>query len=93
MELIYIISYSTDFNLKTGEFQSSCFYHVIYMITSFYTVAIGRFCTMVYLGLALVVMVLSRPPGLARYLGLDPWEYHDVLGTWEKRYLNDTFDL
>ena len=41
----------------------------------------------------LVVMVLSRPPGLARCLGLAPWEYHDVLGTWDERYLKDTFDL
>ena len=40
-----------------------------------------------------VVMILSRPPGLARHLGLDPWEYHDVLGTWDDRYLKDTFDL
>ena len=53
---------------------------------------------MVYFGLArrlglMVVMVLSRPPGLARCLGLDPWEYHDNLGTWDIRYLKETFDL
>ncbi len=41
----------------------------------------------------LVVMILSRPPGLARGLGLDPWENHDVLGTWDNRYLKDTLDL
>ena len=41
----------------------------------------------------LVAMVLSRPPGLARCLGLDPWEYHDVFGTWDDWYLKDTFDL
>ncbi len=53
---------------------------------------------MVYLGLAedlvsLVVIVVSRPPGLARRLGLAPWEYHNVLGTWEKRYPKNAFDL
>ncbi len=53
-------------------------------------------CTMVILVLPedlvlLVVMVLSRPPGLARYLCLDLWEYHDVLGIWDNRYLKDTF--
>ena len=37
--------------MRTGDFQSSCFYHVIYMITRFYTVASCRFSTMVYLGL------------------------------------------
>ena len=41
----------------------------------------------------LVVMVLSRSPGLARCLSLDPWEYHDVVGAWDDRYLKDTFDL
>ena len=41
----------------------------------------------------LVVLILPRSPGLARCLGLDPWEYHDVLGTWNNRYLKDTFDL
>ncbi len=41
----------------------------------------------------LVVMILSRPPGCARCLGLDPWEYHDILGTWDDRYLKDTFNL
>ena len=41
----------------------------------------------------LVVLILPRPPGLARCLGLDPWEYHDVLGTWDNGYLKDTFDL
>ena len=41
----------------------------------------------------LVVMVLSRPPGLARCLGLDPWENHDLLGTWDDRYLKDTFNM
>ena len=40
-----------------------------------------------------MVTVLSRPSGLARYLGLAPWEYHDVLGTLDNRYLNDVFDL
>ncbi len=40
-----------------------------------------------------VVLILPRPPGLARCLGLDPWEYHGVLGTWDNRYLKDTFDL
>ena len=39
------------------------------------------------------VLILQRPPGLARCLGLDPWEYHDVLGTWDNRYLKDTFNL
>ena len=53
---------------------------------------------MVYLGLArrlglVVVMVLSRPPGLVRCLGLASWEYHDVLGTWDEKYPKDTFDL
>ncbi len=41
----------------------------------------------------LVAKILSRPPGLARCLGFDPWEYHDILGTWDDRYLKDTFDL
>ena len=41
----------------------------------------------------LVVLILPRPPGLARCLGLDPREYHDVLGTWDDRYLKDTVDL
>ncbi len=41
----------------------------------------------------LVVLILSRPPGLTSCLGLDPWEYHDVLGTWDNRYLKATFDL
>ena len=41
----------------------------------------------------LVVLILPRPPGLARSLGLDPWEYHDVLGASDNRYLKDTFDL
>ena len=41
----------------------------------------------------LVVLILPRPPDLARHLGLDLWEYHDVLGTWDEKYLNDTFDL
>ena len=41
----------------------------------------------------LVVLILPRPPGLARCLGLDSWEYHDVLGTWDDRYLKDTFNL
>ena len=41
----------------------------------------------------LVVLILSRPPGLARCLRLDLWEYHDVLGAWDDRYLKDTFDL
>ncbi len=41
----------------------------------------------------LVVLILSRPTGLARCLDLDPWEYHDVLGTWDDRYLKATFDL
>ncbi len=36
---------------------------------------------------------LSRPPGLARCLGLDPWVYHYVLGTWDNMYLEDTFNL
>ncbi len=37
-------------------------------------------------------MVLSRPPNLARCLGLAFREYHDVLGTWDDMYLKDTFD-
>ena len=41
----------------------------------------------------LVIMVFLRPPGLAICLGLDPWEYHDVLSTWDDRYLMDTVDL
>ncbi len=79
----------------TGKFQSSCVYLVIYMITHFYTVAICRFCTLVLPEdlVLLVVVVFSRPPGLARSLGLAPWEYHDVIGTWHARYLKDTFDL
>ncbi len=44
------------------------------------------------LGLA-VVMVLSRLPGLARCLGLDPWGYHDVLGTWHDRHVMDTLNF
>ncbi len=36
---------------------------------------------------------LVNTPSLARCLGLDPWEYHDVLCTWDNRYLTDTFDL
>jgi len=92
------MSYLTDLNLRTGEFQSSCFYHVIYMTTRFYTVTGCRFVPWFILVLPedlvlLVVMVLSRPPGLARCLGLASWEYHDGLGTWDKRYLKDTFDL
>ena len=39
------------------------------------------------------LLVLPRPPSLARCLVLDPWEHHDVLGTWDNRYLKDTFDL
>ena len=51
-----------------------------------------------YLGLARRLglaggYVLSRPPSLARCLGLAPWEDHDVLGTWDEWYLKDTFDL
>ena len=74
------------------------FYHVIYMITRLYTVA-GCSCVSWFILVLpedlvlLVAMVLSRPPGLARCLGLAPWEYHDVLGTWDERYLHDTFDL
>ena len=68
------------------------------MITHLYTVAACSFVSWFILVLPedlvlLVVMVLSRPPGLARRLGLVPWEYHDVLGTWDERYLKDTFDL
>ncbi len=74
------------------------FYHVIYMITHFSTVTGCRFVSWFILVLPedwvlLVVMVLSRPPGLARCLGLEPWEYHDVLGIWDDRYLKDIFDL
>ncbi len=68
------------------------------MINHFYTVAGCSFVLWFILVLSedlvlLVVMVLSRPPGLARCLDLAPWEYHDVLGTWDERYLKDTFDL
>ena len=68
------------------------------MITHLYTVA-GCSCVPWFILVfpedlvLLVVMVLSRPPGLARCLGLAPWEYHDVLGTWDERYLKDTFEL
>ena len=47
---------------------------------------------MVYLGLARR-LGLAGGHGLAKCLGLAPWEYHDVLGTWDERYLKDTFDL
>ncbi len=68
------------------------------MITHFSTVTGCRVVPKLILVLPedlvlLVVMILSRPPGLARHLGLDPWEYHDVLGTWDDRYLKDTFEL
>ncbi len=64
----------------------------------FYTVAGCRFVPWFILVLPedlvlLVVMVLLRPLGLARCLGLASWEFHDVLGTWDKRYLKDTFDV
>ncbi len=45
------------------------------------------------LGLIGLVLILSRPPGLARYLGLDPCKYHDVLDPGNDKYLKDTFDL
>ena len=68
------------------------------MTTHFYTVTGCRFVPWLIVVLPedlilLVVMVLSRPPDLATYLGLDPWEYCDVLGTWDDRDLKDTFDL
>ena len=68
------------------------------MITCFSTVTGCRIIALLIMVLPedlvlLVVLILSRPPGLARCLGLDPWEYHDVLGTWDNRYLKDTFDL
>ncbi len=43
--------------------------------------------------LVVMVVVLPRPPGLARCLGLSSWEYDDVLGTWDDGYLKDTFNL
>ena len=68
------------------------------MITRFSTVAGCRVVLWLIMVLPedlvlLVVLILPRLPGLARCLGLDPWEYHDVLGTWDNRYLKDTFDL
>ena len=68
------------------------------MITCFYTVTSCRIVPWLIMVLPedlvlLVVLILPRPPGLTRYLGLDPWEYHDVLGTWDDRYLKDTFVL
>ena len=74
------------------------FYHAIYMITRFSTLLACRFVPWFILVLPedlvlLVIMVLSRPPGLARCLDLAPWENHDVLGTWDERYLKDIFDL
>ena len=94
---IKIMSYQID---ETEDYKQLVlmFYHVFYMITRFSTVTGCRFVPWFILVLPdslalLVVMVLSRPPGLARSLGLDPLEYHDVLGTWDNTYLKDTFDL
>ena len=68
------------------------------MITRFYTVTGCRVVPWLIMVLPedlvlLVVLIFPRPPGLARCLGLDPWEYRDVHGTWVDRYLKDTFDL
>ncbi len=68
------------------------------MITLFSTVTGCRIVPRFNLNLPedlvlLVVMVLKRPLGLVRCLGLDHWEYHDVFGTWDDRNLKDTFDL
>ncbi len=56
------------------------------MITSFSTVTDCRVVPWLIMVLPeelilLVVLMLPRPPGLARCLGLDPMEYHDALGT------------
>ena len=43
--------------------------------------------------LVVMVVVLPKSPGLVRCLDLASWGYHDVLGTWDDRYLKDIFDL
>ncbi len=53
---------------------------------------------MVYLGLARRLGLagghdLVKTSWLCQMLGLASLEYHDVLGTWDERYLKDTFDL
>ena len=83
----------TNLNLRTGEFQSSCFYHVIYITVTGRRVVPWLIMVLPEDLVLLVVLISPRPPGLARCLGLDPREYYGVLGTWDNRYPKDTFDL
>ncbi len=40
-----------------------------------------------------VGFVLVQTSWSYRRLGLDPWKCQQVLGTWDARYLMDTFEL